>query len=60
MVYASKKANYSTLKLASFFEGVPQTSNIMRDWHVHTASSICEWRDSSSTLHCSDLVTLQN
>lgn len=48
------------IKTGLLFEGVPQTSNIVRDWHVHTASSTCEWCDSSSTLHCSDLVTLQN
>lgn len=47
------------IKTGLLFEDFPQTSNIMRDWPVHTASSTCEWRDSSSTLHCSDLVTLQ-
>ena len=54
------KSKLLGIKTGLLFEGVPQTSNIVRDWHVHTASSTCEWCDSSSTLHCSDLVTLQN
>lgn len=56
----AKKANDSALKLASFWR-VFHKPAISRDIGMYdTDSSTWEWCDSSSMLHCSDLVTLQN